>query len=181
MIDLRKQLPEALEVEGSFFSIKTDYRTWIDWLDQLEGGTASYSIFEDEIPSGDAWVQAAMDFAMCEPATPRTTGKASPVKAVDFVRDGDYILGSFQHVYGIDLLTTDMHWHRFLALFRSLPEQAKMSEVMGYRLFRESDVKAKPVDRYKKARQAWTLPAKKSQDIIDWQQEAFGNIQAPAE
>ena len=45
---------------------------------------------------------------------------------IDYVEDGEYIVGSFMQAYGIDLTICDMHWHMFKALLLSLPENSKM-------------------------------------------------------
>ena len=71
-----------------------------------------------------------------------------------------------------------MHWHRFLALFRSLPSDTVMSQAMAYRTWSKGS-KESYDSRMAKARTAWSLPAKKtveSESIIAWQKEAFGQI-----
>lgn len=186
MIDLRySDLPAALEVDGEVFAIKTDFRVWLAWLESLEvNGIAEYGIFESDIPQGDSWVEVAQQFALSAPVTP--AGKATEiVQAFDFIRDGDYIVGSFQQAYGIDLTdpSLSMHWHRFLALFRSLPETCIMSKIMGYRTFKKSD-KDDYNKSMEKAKRAYTLPPKHTfmteqkaiQDkaIDDWADWAFG-------
>lgn len=186
MIDLRySDLPAALEVDGEVFAIKTDFRTWLAWLESLEvNGIAEYGIFESDIPQGDSWVEVAQQFALSAPVTP--VGKATEtVQAFDFIRDGDYIVGSFQQAYGIDLTdpSLSMHWHRFLALFRSLPETCIMSKIMGYRTFKKAD-KDDYNKSMEKAKRAYTLPQKHTfiteqkavQDkaIDDWADWAFG-------
>lgn len=186
MLDLRySSLPAALEVDGEVFAIKTDFRVWLAWLESLEvNGIAEYGIFEGDPPKGDGWVDVAQAFALNAPVTP--TGKATEsVQAFDFIRDGDYIVGSFQQVYNIDLTDPNlsMHWHRFLALFRSLPETCIMSKIMGYRTFKKAD-KDDYNKSMEKAKRAYTLPPKRTfmnlqeeeQDkaLDDWSEWAFG-------
>lgn len=181
MIDLRyRGLPSALEVDGETFRIKTDFRIWIAWLESLEvNQIAETAIFEDEVPDGDSWVPVAVAFAKNESSTPHG-GLGSTARAYDFVEDGEYVVGAFQQAYGIDLTDPelDMHWHRFLALFRSLPSDTVMSQAMAYRTWSKGS-KESYDSRMAKARTAWSLPAKKtveSESIIAWQKEAFGQI-----
>ena len=181
MIDLRyRGLPSALEVDGETFRIKTDFRIWIAWLESLEvNQIAETAIFEDEVPDGDSWVQAAVAFAKNESSTPHGES-GSTARAYDFVEDGEYVVGAFQQAYGIDLTDPELnlHWHRFLALFRSLPSDTVMSQAMAYRTWSKGS-KESYDSRMAKARTAWSLPAKKtveSESIIAWQKEAFGQI-----
>ena len=181
MIDLRyRGLPSALEVDGETFRIKTDFRIWIAWLESLEvNQIAETAIFEDEVPDGDSWVQVAVAFAKNESSTPHG-GSGSTARAYDFVEDGEYVVGAFQQAYGIDLTDPElnMHWHRFLALFRSLPSDTVMSQAMAYRTWSKGS-KESYDSRMAKARTAWSLPAKKtaeSESIIAWQKEAFGQV-----
>lgn len=183
MIDLRFELPTSLEVGGRLFALNTDFRTWIEWLRcYREEAIASYCIFEGERPDGTGWVPAALEFAQSENATPRKSGEATR-ETFDFILDGDYLVGSFMQAYGINLATVEgLHWHVFLALFRSLPEGTKMAEIMGYRGWSKNDAKKKMEKRYEEAQRMWRLPPKKtaeSKAIIEWQKKAFGNIAYP--
>ena len=42
--------------------------------------------------------------------------------AYDFDEDAGYIYAAFLQQYGIDLTTTEMHWFKFLALFKALQD-----------------------------------------------------------
>ena len=184
MIDLRFELPTAIEVGGRLFTVKTDFRVWIEWLRCFEEDeVASYCIFEDEVPDGNEWVSAAREFAVSENVTPRSVGGSRSEETFDFIRDGDYLVGSFMQAYGINLATVrDLHWHVFLALFRSLPDNTKMAEIMGYRAWRKSDMNKKMERQYEEAQRRWRLPPKETAEvraIIEWQKEAFGNIKYP--
>lgn len=186
MIDLRfAQLPSAIEVDGELFALKTDFRVWIEFLRGCEEDElASYCIFEDRVPPGDSWVGAAMEFANSENATPRGGSGGGQEHAFDFLLDGDYIVGSFQQAYGIDLTDPElrMHWHRFLALFRSLPEDTKMAEIMGYRCYSKAQAKRKPEAKMEEAKRRWTLPQRKTaanRAVVEWAEKAFGNIKYP--
>lgn len=178
MIDLRKKaLPDCLEMDGERLPIYTDFRTWISFQAILEeDGIASYCIFKEEPPTGDSWVSAALEFLQSPVSTPHGGEVNSNVRAFDWVEDGDYLVGTFQAVYGIDLTSEELHWHRFLALFRSLPEGCKMNEVMGYRLYTRSDARKKAETRYEEARRHWSLPPKKDKRFIAQQNAEFGGL-----
>lgn len=175
MIDLRHGLPDCIEVGGERIPVRTDFRVWIEFMRSLqEDGVASYCIF-DEPPEGTAWVRAAVDFAESRNATPRAGGSGERV--FDWILDGDFIVGSFRQAYGIDLTTAELHWHVFLALFRSLPEGTKMGEIMGYRGYQKPS--KKPEAQMRELKRAWALPpvrTPESKAMLEWQKAAFGNI-----
>lgn len=56
-------------------------------------------------------------------------------QSLDFWRDKEYILSSFQKDYGIDLIRQQgrLSWKKFIALFQGLSEDTKIREVMRIR------------------------------------------------
>lgn len=177
MIDLRfDSLPGSIEVNGELFLLRTSFRVWLEFGRVLEEEHVAWlGIFAEKIPDAD-WVPAAIEFYQSPVATPRGIKKNDSRRVVDYIADGDYIVGSFQSAYGIDLTTQDMHWHRFLALFRSLPESTKMVEVMGYRSYNRAESRKKSEVLYEDARRQWSLPPKQDKKIIAAQQAMFSGV-----
>lgn len=64
-----------------------------------------------------------------------SSGVAAGVRLLDFEQDAAYILASFRAAYGIDLNAERgrMDWRVFLALFRGLPDDSKIKEIMRIR------------------------------------------------
>lgn len=63
-----------------------------------------------------------------------TTGQGVPGRPhFDLWYDGERIVASFRAAYGIDLLETPLHWHRFLALLRQLPPDTVFMRVVRLR------------------------------------------------
>ena len=75
-------------------------------------------VFEDELPCEDFYCEL-MKFYANPNSTPSSSVSSSDDDIVDMIEDGEYIYASFIKDYGIDLLTVDMHWHVFKALFIS--------------------------------------------------------------
>lgn len=156
-IDLRMRgLPASIAVGGEWVPVETGFRAWLDFGEALRSGCASLAVFPGGAPDGD-WMPAAMEFYESRNEFPRGRGGSG---AVDMLLDGDYIAAAFQQAYGIDLTdpATDMHWHRFLALFRGLPEDTLMSKIMGWRTWRKPDRKPSPDREARERREAWALP-----------------------
>lgn len=157
MIDLRAtKLPDMIGVDGVYYPVYTDYRTWIEFERGINrDGVYSTCIFVDAIPEGSSWVQPALMFLRNPNSTPKATGSSERI--YDFMEDGEFIVSSFQAAYGIDLTAGEyMHWHRFKALFDGLPDDTKMSKIISYRAYKKSSKKHDSLmGEYK---QIWKLP-----------------------
>lgn len=167
MIDLRKQgLPTTIEVDGVEYKLNTDFRVWIEFERSLrEDGIGLYIVFDGDIPDGDGWVKQALEFAECRNSTPTGSATCKDIP-YDLVQDGAYIVAGFMQAYGIDLTSIDyMHWHLFKALFDGLPEETKMSKIIGYRTWEKSSEKYD--NRMRKIKRAWKLPDPKHEKELE--------------
>lgn len=159
MIDLREtMLPNAIEVDGKPYFVDTDFRTWIKFGEDYEDGVVPFYIFTKDVPEGN-YEPSALQFYANPNATPRNT-HTSPYRLIDYVLDGEYIVASFQQAYGIDLTDPKlkMHWHRFKALLEGLPDDTKMSKIIGYRSWSNSKKSHETIMR--EQREMWRLPEK---------------------
>lgn len=160
MIDLRKKgLPNVVYFDGKPFSIYTDFREWIKYSEIIKSPDATLGdiafLFKNEIPVGD-FSPALFEFYANPNITP--TGEGSSEVLFDYIQDGEYIFSSFLQVYGIDLTEVDMHWHKFKALFISLPAECKMGQIMGDRGYKEDKRKYEEIAKERK--RDWSLPQK---------------------
>ena len=160
MIDLRnKELPSHIEWEGGSCAIETDFRVWIEFGEYLKKKQLYLGVFPgSKPPKGEGWETALYEFYSCRNVVPRAYG-TSNVRALDLVIDGEFIVASFQQAYGIDLTSCEyMHWHRFKALLSGLPDDTKMSKIIGYRTWTKHDSNRKHDDLMQEQRAVWTLP-----------------------
>lgn len=166
MIDLRnKALPDSITLEsGRVFKIKTDYRVWLDFGEKIKNEHCKMKdlafVFEDELPDEDFYCEL-MKFYVNPNTTPNASSNTSE-NIVDMIDDGEYIYASFLKDYGIDLLTVDMHWHVFKALFSSLSDDTKISQIMSMRGYRKSNKNVE--EQYAELKRMWQLPVKISED-----------------
>lgn len=175
MIDLRfKELPSCIECDGSFYALNTDFRVWIAFDAFLREGVLWDGIFSDEVPSGE-WREAAKEFFLSKNATPKDAGKSTD-RAIDYILDGDYIVAAFQQAYGIDLTSIEyLHWHRFSALLKGLPDETKLAQIMGYRVFKPDNKKLE--DRMRENKAMWALPVREEEtntEVVEWAEQFFG-------
>lgn len=181
MIDLRqKGLPNTIYIEGDPFLVKTDFRDWIKFGELIKDENCRIIdlmyLFPQEIPVNKPFMPALLDFYTNPNITPKLDDSTDNTKALDYVLDGEYIVGSFMQVYGIDLTTCDMHWHLFKALFTSLPEKCKIKEIMSFRTWQKNDAKYETSMR--KAREIWSFPKEETQEekeTLDELNELFYN------
>lgn len=185
MIDLTKaKLPEAVKVEGGFFRVRTSFKYWLNFLALIEGGKRRPADFDfmyvKEKPKNRAAGLLAM-IEFCNPPSvlPRTDkGGESGGKAVDYAIDADYIFAAFMERYGIDLVESDLHWHKFLALFKGLRD-TKLNEIIGYRLWENASGKRGDYERQmEKLKAAWELPQESDEEDEDL--KAFEALLYPA-
>ena len=158
------KLPETIKVDGSTYYVKTSFKFWLKFLKKLEDKSTPPKDF-DFMYNG-ARPQSRLNGIMaliqfCNPPQilprPEVFG-GSGEKVTDYNVDGDYIYAAFMELYGIDLLESDMHWYKFLALFKGL-HGTKLNEIIGYRLYENTSGKRDPYTRQmEKLRRAWELP-----------------------
>ena len=172
MIDLRKKgLPNAIMVNGNSFLIDTDFRKWIKVSKMLEEKCTIIDLAEEVIQSisltellenREEILSKLLEFYTNPNATPRVdSNDTTPI--IDYLEDGEYIVGSFMQAYGIDLTICDMHWHMFKALFLSLPEDTKIKQIMQMRGYKKDN---KSYERQsEELKRAWSLNKTITQDI----------------
>lgn len=161
MIDLSvKGLPNAIEVGGEPFLIKTDFREWLKFGELVKASGSKLQpedllyLFVDAVPDQCDFVNELFTFYVSPEVTPKDDGTGKTL--VDFILDGSYIYASFMAVYGIDLVDTDMHWHKFKALFQGLPDDACIKNIMAIRGYKKSN---KSLEKYQQEeKELWTLP-----------------------
>lgn len=178
MIDLSKvKLPDCIEAAGSFFTIKTDFRLWLNFsrIVNTKGAVVDDVdfIYTDTIPPAENKKEAfekLLEFFQPKTPLPRPIGESSGGKVLDYEIDADLIYAAFYEQYGIDLLETDkhghavqIHWHRFLALLSGL-HNTKLNEVMSWRSW-TGDTKTEYGKQMQKLRNAWELPEEKDEKV----------------
>lgn len=181
MIDLEQaELPHEIMTGDGWVPVLTGFRAWVRFGRALREAHSWWpGIFDGPEPRD--WHDGALEFYRSPVATPRE-GRSSKARTLDLALDGDYVVGSFQAAYGIDLTdpALDMHWHRFLALLRSLPQDSMVARIAGWRSWTREDAKRKPEAIQRDLRAAWALPSDResSSEVVSEQQAIFGGVVA---
>lgn len=159
MIDLTKRgLPSVVEINGRPYSIKTDFRVWMKFANQVKRMRADEYIdvsylFVDEKP-GYCDLNILIAFCFPKSELPRQKGGSKEI-LFDYEIDGAHIYAAFMSQYGIDLIDIEeLHWYKFLALFKGLKDDEIISKIMAYRGYEKRDNKKDP---YLDLKEAWRI------------------------
>ena len=182
---LLDQMPEYLNVCGEKHKIRTDFRTWMQFENELYWSdsdlqeriiTCLLLCFIDGIPVNvNEAVRAAVELYQCNGSEKNETSHARAERegkqaawqnrAYSFRYDAGLSYAAFQAQYGIDLQTSDMHWWRFNALFSGLTESNKICKIMEYRVADLASIKDKEQKAfYRKMKQIYRLPDPRSEE-----------------
>lgn len=145
--------PDTITVEGVEYPVNTDFRAWVRFqgillADETNDDKATKIcdlMVEMGLPQTKESLDAMLQF-YAGASTENNTGGGKNVLSYDFERDSEYIFSAFLDSYGIDLTTESLHWWRFKALFKSLPEDCQMCKIMMYRTI---DLKKVPKEQRK--------------------------------
>lgn len=139
--------------------IETDFKKWLKfgkmWAAPLtiqEKINLSFLNVLGEIPDKqqEEWLKAIMEFYSCNKNTDRI--KPSKDRLLDWEIDSPAIWADFMVYVGIDLDKTNMHWWEFMALFQSLPKDARIKQIISDRSIdlskiKDPDLRAEYYDR----------------------------------
>lgn len=138
------ELPEALEVNGKSYSIRTDYRAILtvleamndpDLKDEEKALVAFQIIYEDfeDIPVDDyeeAFKKLMWFIDNGEDSTDKPSSKA---RMIDFEQDAKILIPAVNRVAGCEIRSLDyLHWWTFLGYYMEVGE-CTFSTVMGIR------------------------------------------------
>lgn len=161
MFTLEKiKLPQAIEVGGSFYKIKTDYRYFLIFIKKLgnkEINPGDFDFMYINTPPQDRLegIKKLCDF-MTTSELPRNTEK-NPENVLDYEIDAPYIYAAFKEQYGIDLIDEPLHILKFLALLRALHD-TELNRIIAARLYKPSGKNTEYDKAQQKQHEAWRLP-----------------------
>lgn len=190
-MSLYQKPPESIIVNGAEYPVNTDFRVWVqfqgillsDDTNDVKADKVCQLMESMQIPTTKECLDSMLAF-YAGASTENQTGGGGNVRAYDFEKDSEYIFSAFLDSYGIDLTTENLHWWRFKALFKSLPEDCQMCKIMMYRTI---DLKKVPKDHRKFYREMKARYALKSgnntgyrteQEMKDYVNQRFAEAQS---
>lgn len=181
-MDLEKQLlPACVTVGGVAYKVKTDFRyglMFTRFVRERQAASEYAAFFDGETPQlGKEALDALASFYAASPTLPRSMGDdGEPL--VDWKQDAELIFAAFWEAYGIDLFAMRLHWHKFLALFRSLHD-TKLNDVIGYRAWKAGD-KTKHEAVMRRLKAAWRLEVEDVQEEDEGYQKFMAGLKPEA-
>ncbi|MBE6541060.1 MAG: hypothetical protein E7672_01270 [Ruminococcaceae bacterium] len=149
-------LPREIEVCGERFGIITDFRRWILAVDAFGDREIPDTMTKircvtmlvcpelwrriragEKFPA-EFYTELAIEllrFASCGEELSKTgnVDGGRGERSFDFTQDSEVIFASFMETYGIDLTLSRMHWWKFTALLRNLPEKCGFMRIVQLR------------------------------------------------
>ena len=163
MFTLKKSiLPQAIEVGGNLYRIKTDFRFFLRMSEVAQDKSASLTAFDfmyiDKPPASRLEGICAL-FAFMNPPQelPRRQERTNET-VLDYDIDAPYIYAAFLEQYGIDLFDTKyLHWYKFQALLQGLHD-TELNRIISARLYKPSGKNNEWEREQQKQYEAWRLP-----------------------
>lgn len=145
--------PDTITVNGADYQVDTDFRAWVrfqgilisDGTDNEKAAKVCEFMSKMGIPQTKESLDAVLKF-YAGASTENQTKSGGNEQSYDFEKDSEFIFSAFLDSYGIDLTKEKLHWWRFKALFKSLPEDCQMCKIMMYRTI---DIKKVPKEQQK--------------------------------
>lgn len=173
----KEDLPRSVTTDKGTYEIATDFRTWMQ-VDCIlrdseipdEGklpyianflGIDLMVFLEDALEIS----RALFRFYRCDKEEKDTDTKTNGQRAYDFSYDSDLLYASFRKQYGINILTEEMHWFEFMALFNALDDDTIMAKAIRYRTQDTSKLQGKELEHARKMERYWRLP--KEHQIVE--------------
>lgn len=179
MIDLKKTvLPECVKVDGKHYRIHTSFKYWLMFLELTEGGCSVHDldfIYMDEKPDDrSAGVAAMLEFCNPPREIPRKMKDGgNGGRVLDYAIDSDMIYSAFLEQYGIDLVESDLHWHKFNALMFGL-HGTRLNSVIEYRCYSNDGKRSEYSDHMEEMKRIWELPDRAEE--CDEELKAFDSL-----
>ena len=179
-MSLYKSPPESIMISGNEYPIDTDFRAWVQFQGILLSGETNDAkalkicdlMQTMNIPQTKDALDAMLQF-YAGASTENKTESGGNVQAYDLEKDSEYIFSAFLDSYGIDLTSEKVHWWRFKALFKSLPEDCQMCKIMMYRTIDISKVPKEQRKFYREMKKKYALKSenngyKTKEEIIEY-------------
>lgn len=146
---LSAPLPEYIEVFDGKYGVHTDFREWMEFEDMMKTNPPAKryaEMFKKYYISLPPKFSEAV-YALCKfyagGIMPQGNNRNSGKRLYSYSQDADLIYCAFYAQYHIDLEKENMHWWKFLALFRGLDENSRFMQIVRLRSMDLNEIKDK--------------------------------------
>lgn len=136
-------LADSIEVCGKRYPVHTGFKTWIKFEKLAQ------NFEKNPVQTAAEMIKLCLNCrrlpsSLCDTLSglcdfysgknkAEVKGEKSFKRIYDFEYDADLIYAAFVRLYGIDLCKSNMHWHKFTALFSSITKNTKFGEILAIR------------------------------------------------
>lgn len=170
----KNDLPDVIKTGTNSYRIKTDFRSWIMFENiMIDAGIKDRfkpyfmldKIMTEQYDNNDIEhiLNALFLFYRMEKPVKQTRQKSS-ILGYRYDYDMDLILAAFMQQYGVNLLTTNMHWWEYKSLFDGLTDKTKFIQVVGYRTADTSKMDKEQKMKYEELKAFYALPLENAQE-----------------
>lgn len=164
-----------VEIDGVKYRIHSDFRTSIRFellvCEEEDEGKIILGLlrlyYGSEVPVN---LKAAVEKALWFYTGGDTRGSSGRgpdrqrSQSYSFEYDWDYIYSAFLEQFGVDLQENDVHWWKFRAMFQTLNEKTKFSEIVCYRTVKLSQIPKEQRSFYRKMKKLYALPRSEKEE-----------------
>lgn len=184
---LTQKPQSSIMINDTEIGIETDFRFFIDYEIEMYHSENVFEtvvkfltkFYKGKLPKN---IDLALDmfnefYLGGKNNSKKSRGGGSGEKAYYYDFDAEYIYSAMLDQYKIDIQTIEyLHWWKFLAMFKSLKADCKISEIMGYRIIKiDSKMSKEQKSFYNKMKDLYAPP--KSDADIKHDNEAFEMLQ----
>jgi hypothetical protein len=156
--------PRTIEINGIRCPVDPDFRLMCELsADGADRAEILSRFFFAGLPEG-VTTEGAFDGAMKFYREGLTGGdgeesgeNGSSLPCFDFGEDEGYFFAAFLSEYGIDLNRAKLHWFDFCALFRGLPDDCRLKQIIGIRAAKTSEIPKHDKPRMMKLKRIYAL------------------------
>lgn len=169
-------LPNTVNIDGKVVPIKTDYRSWLKFIEIVQGYNLENITVEGYVEMMDKVISTLfhqsqnieitvslfgviMAFFTGFTDEKRKSESKSEKPTSDFRIDADEIYTSFVQDYGIRLAESQMHWYEFRTLFSNLSENTALGKLIRLRTMDEEDIPKEKLAEFRQLQKEIQLPS----------------------
>lgn len=166
----RTDLPESIDVNGTEYPIRADFRTWVRVDSVIQDGAIPEDLklpvicriiglnpLDISQDQRGLW-SAITGFYLCGKEPRESFAKTNGRQGYRFDYDMDMIYAAFRQQYNINLLQADLHWFEFKALFNALNDDTMIVKIIGYRTRDLSGLKGEEKTQAQRLERFYRLP-----------------------
>lgn len=180
---LYEDLPDYVILFGEKYPVHTDFKRWVEISCILEEENIAKPevtsrilklCYKEKLPPNHISALLGAMMFLNRGTDLSVSQNQKSERVYSFLKDASTIYSSFFIRYGIDLLSEEMHWYKFCALFEALADDNPFKTVLKIRTTDEKDIKdSKARKRLQELKLKYAIRKKSEIDVAETIGELF--------